>query len=949
MAVALVSTTLGATSLLRQHRIESDADAEAEVEGTAAATEDFELAPIAAVELRPGSSTTVSIVLKRQGFDAAVRFAWRDLPDGIIAEPIASNDPGDRYSARLRADSGARLGTRTLTLVALGGDLRHEQKVRLTVLPQPVLKLTVEPREVVLQPGGAAREVKVTIDRYGCGDQLAKLTIPRKDLSPEVVVGPLEEKHSGEQTTIRFSIKATSRARPSKSTLALSGGIEKLSLAQSSAMTIQVGPPSVQLKADSGLYFHPGTRISLPITVDRGGYEGPCEVMVLDKDEQSGVTATVEQTPTETTLVFKVEWDATPRKGQLRLQAKVGGRLVGEPLAVTYQVAKRSFAGTLARHSGQVNAVAINPDGTLFASASQDKTIIVWDMASGAERIIRAQTKGVRSVAFSPDGQWLAYDGDGNTIRLSFINYWNQTTILKGHTKAVTWVAYRPDGKVLASGSLDGTIRLWDVATGKETALLKEDAGEVLAVAFSPDGSRIVSAGTDKKVRVWDAESHKVIRYLEGHSSRVNSVAYNRDGTLIVSGSNDKSIKIWDPETGRPVRTITGHAAPVMSVAFSADSQRIVSGSGDKVVKVWSTTTGNERATYAGHRGWVGSVTFSSDGQRIISASSDKTVKVWSTPTFANLLSFKVPPTGKRRASVAAVAFTPDRQRIITAGPGLVKLWDARSGKMPRNFDERGETQLAAISGDGTYIVGVLGKSGKVWDAVSGKELLSTPVLFPVKPDADNNGPGFKAFAQVQVTSLAISSDGTRVAFGTADNTVRVWDARTGKELLALKGHADMVSCLAISNDGNRIVSGSADKTLRVWDAQTGTILLTFTGHTGRIQSMAITGDGSRVVSTTWAQTKVWDGRTSKELLTRWERSSGGMTSLAISRDGRRVVSGEADGTVRVWDAITGADLLTFMGNSNWVSSVAISADGRRVLSAYTDGTVIGWDCESVP
>ncbi len=249
-----------------------------------------------------------------------------------------------------------------------------------------------------------------------------------------------------------------------------------------------------------------------------------------------------------------------------------------------------------------------------------------------------------------------------------------------------------------------------------------------------------------------------------------------------------------------------------------------------------------------------------------------------------------------------------------------------------------GVVQSVAISSDGGRIVsGSWDKTVKVWDARTGKELLT-----------------LKGHSSV-VNSVAISRDGGRIVSGSGAfrkaGDVKVWDARSGKELLSLKGHSDGVWSVAISSDGGRIVSGSSDGTVKVWDARSGKELLSLKGHTNQVLSVAISSDGGRIVSGSYDDTvKVWDARTGKDILT-IKGHSGVVNSVAISNDGERIVSGSGvfgkAGDVKVWDARTGKDLLTLKGHTNQVHSVAISSDGGRIVSGSNDGTVKVWDVRS--
>ena len=195
---------------------------------------------------------------------------------------------------------------------------------------------------------------------------------------------------------------------------------------------------------------------------------------------------------------------------------------------------------------------------------------------------------------------------------------------------------------------------------------------------------------------------------------------------------------------------------------------------------------------------------------------------------------------------------------------------------------------------------------------------------------------------------MAISSDGTRiVSGGNGDQTVKVWDSRSGKLLRSLKGHTSGVTSVAISSDGLRIVSGGYDKTVKVWDSRSGKVLLTLKGHTHWVDSVAISSDGTRIVSGSYDMTmKVWDARSGKELLTLRGHTSQ-VSSLAISSAGTCIVSGSGDGwppTVKVWDSRSGRDLLFLKGNSGPVSRAAISSDGKRVFAQEDGGKILAWN-----
>jgi Tol biopolymer transport system component len=197
------------------------------------------------------------------------------------------------------------------------------------------------------------------------------------------------------------------------------------------------------------------------------------------------------------------------------------------------------------------------------------------------------------------------------------------------------------------------------------------------------------------------------------------------------------------------------------------------------------------------------------------------------------------------------------------------------------------------------------------------------------------------------VTVVAYSPDGRRLASGSVDETVRVWDADSGRELACLSGHEQEVRTLSWSPDSQRLASGSFDKTVRVWDAASGQELACLSGHEDVVWTLSWSPDGWRLASGSVDKTvRVWDADSGWELAC-LSGHKGWVTTLSWSPDGRRLATGSEDNTVRLWDADSGRELACFSGQERSVLRLSWSPDSQRLASSSMDKTVRVWDVES--
>jgi WD40 repeat protein len=539
---------------------------------------------------------------------------------------------------------------------------------------------------------------------------------------------------------------------------------------------------------------------------------------------------------------------------------------------------------TLNDHAGRVRALAFSADGKWFATGSRDKTVIVWSAVT-FEKVttLREHRDEVNAVAFSPDGKWLASASSADSAAGSDFRtiLWETSRWEKAREipYGVVYgpILFSPDSRLLVTNQVQ-----WDWVSGKLAVSAEAPGAEKWGgwnwAAFSPDAKLLVGTGGAGEIvfrglsQTADLPSSRLLQKTHAHQDFGRAVAFSPDGKLVATGTDD--ILLWDSVT-RKIVSRFDNVASVWGLAFSPDGRWLVSSHSDGSIQVWDLNERRRTVGFDGHGNQVLAVASSPDGKRIASAGKDGAVILWNVETQQ-----KETVLFGHATRVVNLAFSSDSTWLASFDQdGYLIRWDLEKFVPRWKVLAHSGSACLAISPDGKWLT----NTWAIYESSAGRERMRW----------DEMQAGIK-----MADATAFSPDGNRVAL-VGGRKLRVFDTQQWQVI----GQQDVnfkLTQISFSPDGQNLVTGGEDGTLIWWETATLEKRAEVKKHKAAVTAAFFSPDGKTIASADKEEIIMWDAASQKRMTTIGPQALP-VHSLAFLRAGKQLVVGKRDSSVQVY------------------------------------------------
>ncbi|MCQ3974873.1 MAG: hypothetical protein DPW09_15640 [Anaerolineae bacterium] len=566
------------------------------------------------------------------------------------------------------------------------------------------------------------------------------------------------------------------------------------------------------------------------------------------------------------------------------------------------------------KHEGSVQALAFSPDSKWLTTGSLDNTARIWDIVTG-EEISRMIHEGL------PQGRFTRFI-NSNSLAGS--------TIRDSPEGGVPTVAFSPNGKWLATGSWDNTARIWEASTGQEVTYLSHEE-VVRNLEFSPDGQWLMTTSgviTDllPAERLWEVSTGQEMFWQAYSDDSGRDVIFSPNGKWMAKKWVN-TVWVWESRTKRKIAQLV-HENYLETTQFSPDEKWLATANADNIVVLWDLLNEKETARLV-QEGKVKRLLFTPNGRWLITDSGNGSVWVSEVPSgqVVARISYK-----------GDAYFSPNYEWLVTKGTedSWVEVWKIPTGQRVAHLAHDSRLDTIIFSPDSKWLVSksVQDNTVRVWETATGRE--AARIVLGNRVDIIKFSPDSKWLATESSNSWE-------------SDTVQIWEADTGREVMLKEFGQGGVGIIEFSPDSKWLLIGGSESEendmVQIREVATGREVTRiefkkYKGSTFFYSSPTFSPNSQWVAIKNWDHVLLLEAPTGRKVA--WLVHEKEVSDIVFSPDSKWLATGSADDTIRVWEAASGQEVARMEHRSD-VTDIAFSPDSKWLASGSYDRTARVW------
>ena len=631
-----------------------------------------------------------------------------------------------------------------------------------------------------------------------------------------------------------------------------------------------------------------------------------------------------------------------------------------------YEMSSKSPIALWETERGMISAVDFSQDNAWIAIANYDGVIKVMDIQSG-ECLAQMKPKAEQNIHwrinFSPDHKWVATANQHGIVEVLDVHHGACVAEMDRGDREVksadiSQLEFSPNGQYIAA--IGDNPKVYSVrddrlvnpnAEGMQTHIWYPAIGVPIVkfassrFVFSPDSRLLAGAAPDEPlggadrvdrcISVWDIEKAERIAHFKAHSDWVDTLTFSPCSNFLASSSRDQSLRVWDVTKGVQKVAYTDFQTSRITPFYATERELFAIVDGQDTIEVWNMDRNEKIDIPELHPRSIDAVWFREFPQSALAAfhtstTTNQKTQIGNIHTLSTLREPDCFPD--------PVLFLPDGKTLAIKGQrtGIV-LWDVESKQVRETLlQDTRITSFTVLPSGNMLSVHSENNNVKVWDA----EKADAPIAEFTETDPVR-----------LLWKIAFAPTGDRLAVGSREGTIYLWNFIHKERLKPLTGHTEHIWSVCFSPDGKRLVSGSADKIARVWDVESGEEIATLPLDEPRtLMEIAFSPCGNLIAGGLFGELRLWNAETLTTLFTISQPQRQNPYALAFSPCGKYLASGTwwekgmEKMAIRLWNVASGENIATFWGHPTDIQSLAFSPDGTLLATGSFDYSTLLWD-----